>query len=140
MKESSLVRMSFSIEEELFAELEKLVGQSGYSNRSEFIRDMIRKQLTRKQCAHSGKVIGTISVLCDLGFAGIEGKLTALLDQSEVKILGMTRFAVEENHSSTMITASGIGMEIRELVNSIRKLKGVVQAEFVITAPAVSKA
>ena len=136
MKESSLVRMSFSIEEELFEQLESLVSQSGYENRSEFIRDLIRKQLTRKQCACSGSVIGTISVLCDLNFSNIEAKLTSLLDNSGARIAGMSRFAVDANSSTVMVTVVGIGDKIRELVNSIRKLKGVIQAEFVITSPA----
>lgn len=134
MKNSSLVRMSFSIEEELFLELESLVTESGYGNRSEYIRDMIRKQLTRKQCADCGEVIGTISVLCDLKHLGTESKLTALLDGTELEILGMTRFAVKDNCSTTMISVTGVGSEIRQLVNEIRRLKGVVQAEFVITA------
>ena len=56
MKESTLVRMSFSIEEELLSGLEKLMIQSGYENRSEFVRDMIRKQLTRKVCASCDNV------------------------------------------------------------------------------------
>ena len=136
MKESSLVRMSFSIEEELFEQLETLLSQSGYSNRSEFIRDMIRKQLTRKLCAVSGVVIGTISVLCDLTNSGIEAKLTKVVDTSSPRILGMSRFALKDNCSTVMITVEGIGTEIRELVNSIRKLKGIIQAEFVITSAA----
>ena len=136
MKESSLVRMSFSIEEELFEQLETLLSQSGYSNRSEFIRDMIRKQLTRKLCSVSGIVIGTISVLCNLTSSGIEAKLTEALDAASVKTLGMSRFALEEHCSTVMITVTGTGTDIRELVNSIRKLKGVIQAEFVITSTA----
>ena len=136
MKDSSLVRMSFSIEEELFEQLETLLSQSGYSNRSEFIRDMIRKQLTRKLCSVSGIVIGTISVLCNLTSSGIEAKLTEALDAASVKTLGMSRFALEEHCSTVMITVTGTGTDIRELVNSIRKLKGVIQAEFVITATA----
>ena len=134
MKETTLKRMSFSIEEELFDQLEGLLAQSGYENRSEFIRDMIRKQLTRKQCANSGKVIGTISILCNLKSAGIETKLIKTLDQATPKILGMSRFALGENLSTAMVCAEGIGMEIRELVNSIRRQKGVIQAEFVITS------
>jgi CopG family nickel-responsive transcriptional regulator len=136
MKGSSLVRMSFSIEEELFSELETLVKQSGYENRSEYIRDMIRKQLTRKHCAARGEVIGTISVLCDLRNSGIETKLMRKLDDSLLHILGSTRFSIAENNSSFMITANGTGAEIRELTNSIRKLKGIIQAEFVITSTA----
>ena len=80
MKKTSLKRMSFSIEEELFDQLEVLLEQSGYENRSEFIRDMIRKMLTRKQCACSGEVIGTINVICNLDVSGIETKLMQLID------------------------------------------------------------
>ena len=134
MKENMLKRMSFSIEEELFSQLEILLAQSGYDNRSEFIRDMIRKQLTRKQCAESGKVIGTISVLCNLKNSGIETKLTQIVDQAIPETLGMSRFALDSNFSTTMISVSGIGSDIRGLVNTIRSLKGVIQAEFVITS------
>ena len=136
MKESSLIRMSFSIEEELFSGLEKLLELHGYENRSEFIRDMIRKQLARRQCAHSGEVIGTLSVLCDLSVAGIEAKLLSALDGGHVKVLGSSRFAVGNNCSSTMITVTGTGADIRSLADGIRKLKGILQAEFVITSPA----
>jgi CopG family nickel-responsive transcriptional regulator len=138
MKENMLKRMSFSIEEELFDQLESLLAQTGYDNRSEFIRDMIRKQLTRKQCSDSGKVIGTISVLCNLKSSGIEAKLMQIVDQACTETLGMSRFALDENFSTTMISVTGIGSDIRELVNSIRRLKGVIQAEFVITAVSVS--
>ena len=140
MKESTLVRMSFSIEAELLKELEKLIAQSGYENRSEFVRDMIRKQLTRKICSISHEVIGTVSVLCDRSFPDIENKLNEVLDNAKVKVLGSSRFMLPENCSSTMVTATGIGDNIREMVNSIRRLKGVVQAEFVITSPAGSSA
>ena len=138
MKENMLKRMSFSIEEELFGQLEILLAQSGYDNRSEFIRDMIRKQLTRKQCAESGKVIGTISVLCNLKNSGIETKLTQIVDQAIPETLGMSRFALDSNFSTTMISVSGIGSDIRGLVNTIRSLKGVIQAEFVITSTGAS--
>ena len=136
MKKTELVRMSFSIEEELSEQLENLLAQSGYDNRSEFIRDMIRKQLTRKLCSVDGKVIGTISVLCNLNSSGIEAKLNKVLDDSVPRTLGMSRFALDENASTVMITVEGIGNDIRELVNSIRKLKGIIQAEFVITSVA----
>ena len=135
MKKSSLVRMSFSIEEELFNALEGLLASHGYGNRSEFIRDMIRKQLTRKQCAALGEVIGTVSVLCNLAQSGVENRLNTLLDNAPVTVLGSSRFAVEPGCSTTMITVKGKGPDIREFTNSIRKLRGVIQAEFVITSP-----
>lgn len=140
MKESTLVRMSFSIEAELLKELEKLIRQSGYENRSEFVRDMIRKQLTRRQCAGNLEVIGTISTICDLSFAGIETKLNEILDSSPLKVLGSSRFALPNHCATVMTTVTGIGDNIREAVNAIKKLKGTVQAEFVITSPAGASA
>ena len=136
VKDSSLVRMSFSIEPELFSGLETLVREHGYGNRSEFVRDMIRKQLAKRQCASCGEVIGTLSVLCDLTQTGVEAKLAVLLDGAGPKVLGATRFAAGNGCSSTMITVTGIGHEIRALADSIRKLRGVIQTEFVITSPA----
>jgi len=136
VKDSSLVRMSFSIEPELFAGLETLVREHGYGNRSEFVRDMIRKQLAKRQCASCGEVIGTLSVLCDLAHAGVEAKLAALLDAARPKVLGTTRFLAGQGCSSTMITVAGVGHDIRALADSIRKLRGVIQTEFVITSPA----
>ena len=134
--DGNLVRMSFSIEKELFSGLEKLLAVHHYNNRSEFIRDMIRKQLARRECADSKVVIGTISVLCDLDHTGIEEKLNKTLDSCNVKILGSSRFAIDKHFSTTMITAQGVGKDIRELVSSIRQFKGVMQTEFVITSPA----
>jgi len=136
MKESPLIRMSFSIEEELYSGLEALLRDHGYGNRSEFIRDMIRKQLARRRCAASGEVIGTLSVLCDLGHPAIEAKVNSLLDGGAVKILGASRFAVSDRCSTTMVSALGTGAAIRELADSIRRIKGVIQVEFVITTPA----
>ena len=136
-KQSSLIRMSFSIEEELYAGLETLLAENGYENRSEFIRDMIRKQLAKKQCADCGSVIGTLSVLCDLRQPGVETKLSALLDEeTSVAICGSTRFRMKDQCSSTMLTVTGIGHDIRHLASSIRKIRGVIQCEFVITSPA----
>ena len=136
MKSSSLVRMSFSIEPELFSGLETLVREHGYGNRSEFVRDMIRKQLAKRQCAYSGRVIGTLSVLCDLSRSGVEAKLNAVLDAAVPEVLGATRFAAGQGCSTTMITVSGVGRDIRALADALRKLRGVVQTEFVITSPA----
>ena len=112
MKETVLKRMSFSIEEELYDQLEVLQAQAGYDNRSEFIRDMIRKQLTRKQCSESGKVIGTISVLCNLKNSAIEAKLMKIVDQACTETLGISRFALNENFSTAMISVTGTGFEV----------------------------
>jgi metal-responsive CopG/Arc/MetJ family transcriptional regulator len=46
---ADLVRLSFSIDAALADVFEEMVKQSGYGNRSEFFRDMIRERLVAKE-------------------------------------------------------------------------------------------
>jgi len=56
---SELIRLSLSIEKPLYDELEKLVKKSGYVNRSEFVRDMIRDRLVKTEWDKDEEVLGT---------------------------------------------------------------------------------
>lgn len=135
MSGSSLVRLSFSIEEDLNDKFETLIRDQGYENRSEYIRDMIRKQLTRRHCAAGGDVIGTISFLYDPEKPGLLLKLLNLQKSSPVLLLGNARALLKENVCSEMFMVRGKGSDIRGLAESVRKLTGVLQTEFVITSP-----
>ena len=46
---SKLVRLSLSLEDTLLDKLSALVQDGGYENRSEYIRDLIRDEITHKQ-------------------------------------------------------------------------------------------
>jgi CopG family nickel-responsive transcriptional regulator len=135
MSGSNLVRLSFSIEEELNDKFETLIREQGYENRSEYIRDMIRKQLTRRHCAAGGDVIGTVSYLYDPEKPGLLLKLLKLRKESPVQILGDARSLLKEGLCSEMVMVRGKGSDIRALAESIRKQTGVLQTEFVITSP-----
>ena len=67
---SELVRLSLSIEKPLFDRLEKMDKQSGYSNRSEFVRDMIRQQLVEHQWADDREVVGRLTIVYDADKSG----------------------------------------------------------------------
>ena len=136
MSGSSLVRLSFSIEEDLNEKFETLIREHGYENRSEYIRDMIRKQLTRRHCAAGGDVIGTISYLYDPEKPGLLLKLLKLRNGSPAQVLGDSRALLpRDGVCSEMLMIRGKGSDIRALAESIRKQTGVLQTEFVITSP-----
>jgi CopG family nickel-responsive transcriptional regulator len=59
---SDLVRLSFSIEQPLVEQLEQLITDNHYSNRSEFIRDLIRAKLVAQQWENNEEVLGTITL------------------------------------------------------------------------------
>jgi len=51
-----VVRFGVSIEEGLIKKFDKYIEQKNYSNRSEAIRDLIRKNLIEEEWAKNGKV------------------------------------------------------------------------------------
>ena len=57
---SKLVRLSLSLEDTLLDKLSVLVQDGGYENRSEYIRDLIRDEIARKQWSSGGEVIADL--------------------------------------------------------------------------------
>ena len=135
MDDAKLVRMSFSLEKDLNDKFERLVRENGFENRSEYIRDMIRKRLTQQLCADDRPVIGTISLVFEHHQRGLAEKLLDLQHDCDVDVLAATHVHLSDDICSEMIMVRGIGARIRGLVNSMRRLRGVLQAEFVITSP-----
>ena len=54
-----VVRLSISLETPLLDRLERLVKRSRYTNRSEFIRDLIRQRLVEQQWADRRQEVET---------------------------------------------------------------------------------
>src|SRR5262245_6579529 len=77
-EDDGLVRLSISIEAPLARELERLVDRSGYENRSEFVRDLIRKELVDEEWQGGAEVLGTITLLYDHHRRGLSDRLNAL--------------------------------------------------------------
>ena len=73
---SELVRLSLSIEQPLYEQLETLVSEGGYTNRSEFVRDLIRNQLVTEEWEGNEEALGTISLLFDHHARGLGARLT----------------------------------------------------------------
>ena len=76
---SKLVRLSLSLEDTLLDKLSALVQDGGYENRSEYIRDLIRDEIARKQWSSGGEVIGTLTLIYNHHRRGLTEKLVDLL-------------------------------------------------------------
>lgn len=75
---ADLDRLSFSIEQPLLEQLEKLREETGYANRSDFLRDMIRGRLVDRawELDHDG--VGTNTLVFDHHALGLDRKVTDL--------------------------------------------------------------
>ncbi len=126
---SELARVSLSIEEPLLKSLEKLTRASGYENRSEFIRDMIRDRLTLEEWKSGADVIGTVTLIYNHHHRGLTEKLVELQHDSLAHVLVSTHVHISHEICAEMIMVRGNGEKIRQFAGTVKRQKGVLHAE-----------
>jgi CopG family transcriptional regulator, nickel-responsive regulator len=125
---SDLVRFTVSIEKSLFDNLEKQVAESEYSNRSEFIRDLVRGHVVDSEWRTDKVLLGTISLLYDHHARGLSERLTHEQHHFTGKVLATTHVHLDEHLCAEMIMVRGTGKDIRALTDRMRREKGVLHA------------
>lgn len=125
---SDLVRLSISIEEPLLKRLDKMVSDCAYSNRSEFIRDMVRDLLVRREWDRDEEVIGTMTLLYNHSTKGLIQKLRDIQHEQKKEILASTHVNLEEDICAEMIMIRGQAAELKVLADRLRQQKGVIHA------------
>jgi CopG family nickel-responsive transcriptional regulator len=125
---SRIVRSSFAMEEELTRQMEALVKKSRYTNRSEFIRDLVREKLAQKTWEGQGDALGTITLIYDHGKRELSQRITHLQHHHVGEVLAATHVHLTEHLCAEMIMVKGRASSIQALADALRSQKGVYQA------------
>ena len=125
---SELVRLSLSMEQPLMARLEALVRHGKYTNRSEFIRDMIRERLVAEEWEKDREAVGTITLVYDHHARQLSRRLTDLQHEHHGEILATTHVHLDRHMCVEMILAKGKASHIRSIADGLRRQKGVLHA------------
>ncbi len=131
---SELIRMSFSVERELYQRVEKAFRAQGYSNRSEFVRDVLRDKLVEGHRDSGQEVLGTIMLVYDHHIPTLTRELTRLQHDHEDSVLATTHLHVTHDVCAEMIMVKGEARHLNDLVNSMRRLKGVFHSTLSISS------
>jgi len=135
---SDLVRLSISLEKPLLKQLGRLVKSSRYTNRSEFVRDMIRQQLVEQQWADDGQeVLGTITMVYDHHVRRLAEKLTDIQHHHEA-IIATTHIHLSHNICAEMIMLRGTAGQVRKIVDNLHKQRGVLHATLSMSSVSAS--
>ena len=125
---NDLERISVSIEKPLLRRLEKMIRGSRSSNRSEFVRDMIRERLVEEEWERDREVLGTITLVYDHHVRLLNKKLTDLQHHHHGTVLAATHVHLDQNICAEMIMLKGKATEIKGIADLLRKQKGVFHA------------
>lgn len=131
---SDLVRLSLSLEKPLYDQLERLVEQGEFANRSEFVRGMIREKLVSEQWQGEGEALATITLVYDHHARRLSEKLTELQHDHHGTVLAATHVHLDHHMCAEMIMVRGQPEEIRHLADHMRQQKGVFHLALTMTS------
>ena len=129
-----IIRFGVSIEPDLLKKFDKMIKKEGYPNRSEAIRDLVRKNLIiEKNKDPDTKAIGTLTMIYDHHFGNLTNKLLDLQHDHHNEILSTTHIHVDHHNCLEVLVLKGKTGNIQKLADNIKALKGIKHGELVIT-------
>lgn len=129
-----IVRFGVSIEPDLLKKFDKMIKKEGYTNRSEAIRDLIRRNLiVEKNKDPNAKAIGTLTMMYDHHTGNLTNRLLDIQHDHHNKILSTTHIHVDHHNCLEVIVLKGKTGSIQKLSDNIKALKGIKHGELVIT-------
>ena len=127
-------RVGISFEPELLAKFDKLIKQKGYTNRSEAIRDIVRKSIIESEIeGEKGEVIGAIAILYDHGTRNLTNRLLDIQHNFSGNVSSTTHIHIDENMCFEVLIVKGHAKDVRKLADSIKAIRGVKHGELIIT-------
>ena len=125
---ADLVRVSLSIEEPLLEKLERMRKAQRYTNRSEFIRDMIRDRLVEQEWERDQDVVGTVTLVYDHHHRQLSEKLTHLQHHHHELVLATTHVHLNKDMCVEVIVVKGRAGQVQKVAGLLRQQKGVLHA------------
>ena len=127
-------RVGVSFEPELLQKFDKLIKSQGYTNRSEAIRDLVRKAIIESDIKHAkGEVVGTLTFVYDHDVGDVTHRLMHLQHDHHAQITFTSHIHVDDQTCLEVLVVRGNAENVRELANNILAVKGVKSGELVVT-------
>lgn len=128
------VRFGISIDERLLQRFDSLIAGKGYGNRSEAIRDLIRKALVAEQWAREEEeTVGAVTLVYDHHTRDLADKLTDHQHSHHQEIISSLHVHLDAHHCLEVVVIRGRTSDVRRLADELIGTKGVKHGELVMT-------
>jgi CopG family transcriptional regulator, nickel-responsive regulator len=120
-----LRRFSISLEEDLLAKFDAFIREHGYSNRSEAVRDLIRKGLIKQEWESDSLVVGVVTLVYDHHQPQLQERVTEMQHRFYHIITSSTHVHMDHHNCLEVTIAKGRASEVQELAEGLIALRGV---------------
>jgi CopG family nickel-responsive transcriptional regulator len=132
---SVLERVSLAIEKRLIERFDALIERHGKANRSEAIRDLIRKHLIEEDVtAGRGEVVGTVTIVYDHHKRELAERLVGAGHSHHEHVLASMHVHLDETNCLEVIALRGRAKDVRHLAEHLIGMKGVKHGKLVLSS------
>ena len=126
-----LTRFGVSLDEELLEPFDPLCAVKGYSNRSEAIRDLIRKALVAEEWHQAdGQGAGTLTLVYDHHKNDLARRLTQMQHDEHDIIIATLHVHLDHHNCLEVLILKGEAARVRALADKLISCKGVKHGTF----------
>ncbi len=119
-----LKRFSVSLEQGLLDGFDDYIQQRGYSNRSEAVRDLIRKALVTEEWESDLEVVGVVTLVYNHHHPHLQEKITEMQHDFYQLITSTTHVHMDSHNCLEVTIVKGKSSQVRELAESLIALRG----------------
>ena len=126
-----LTRFGVALDEELLEPFDALCAVKGYSNRSEAIRDLIRKALVAEEWQQAdGQGAGTLTLVYDHHKNDLARRLTQMQHDEHDIIIATLHVHLDHHNCLEVLILKGEAARVRALADKLISCKGVKHGTF----------
>lgn len=120
-----LKRFSISLDEELLRMFDDFIQRQKYNNRSEAIRDLIRRSFIKEEWDANKEVMGVITLVYDHHQNQLQDRITEIQHDFHNQITSTTHVHMDHHHCLEVIIVRGKASKVQELAERLTSLRGV---------------
>ena len=129
MSKEYVQRITVSLPQDIYEELNTIVTDNGYINRSQLVSEMLRQEiLVRKQKDENEVMAGTIAYFYDEGFPHLQAKLVAIQRKYIDEVISSLSVLLERNSRMEVLVVQGPVGRLKAVLNEITGCRGVETA------------
>jgi len=123
---TELVRFGVAMERGLLERFDALSESKGYANRSEALRDLVRKDLDDDAWRQDRMICATVTLVYDHHVRELTERLTEIQHDYGAAIIATLHVHLDHHHCMEVIATRGPSREIKALADRLIGVKGVV--------------
>ena len=119
-------RFSISMNQELLKKFDALIGEKGYPNRSEAVRDLVRNALVEERWADTNeKVAATVTLVYDHHTRELAERLAHIQHHHGALVVAATHIHLDNDNCLEVVILRGPAGRVRQLAELLVAQKGV---------------